>query len=676
MPSAQPVDAVWVGGATVLRIDPSRVISAIHPLAGRRNATASAEPSDDRRLEFEAARPGPVAALEFHKPRNDVSAEVHGQLVVGNTSPRLNCRTIWSIHHGRPLSLDIDLPRSWVADRLEIEGVDEAISWHPEELPGRGVRIHATLPSGDWANRSLVVNLSATSSVAGGRGALAAFRAIRPAVTRVADEVWVARVETGFTIRPSRARGLSWIDPAVLPATGPRPRIPTALGPPWHGAGRQRMPRPSSIASIRSLQHKGRLSRSRPSLRSGSLSTLASSSIRATSPCGRSVLRYTEPVADAEGWRFFEPTTGQELQKTPIRENDRASAGLLGRGPSWRVDLPHPQRGRVVLVARYDGRWEGHGLIPLIVLPTTLRARGTVLVMAGREVRTTARTEGARALDPDVTAELLAADGMTSGDPSSSSHRHAHAYAYDSANVKLELSALALGSSGPGGVIREAVLTTVLEPGGGPGRRRLALRVAPDHASSLEVTLPSGARLDRVRRDGQGVAPFLTGDALSIPLGPAPPSRPLVLIAVDYTMPTDRSSQSMTLEPERPTLSMPCLSLAWEVILPEHWDVSEWESSSHPPSSRPAALATAHFLDGSFATRLHALEKNLFAQAGQRENQEATTNEMRVELAGRLVASRHEETSLGEWLTRLDAGRWPIVIDRIAIVAAGQVRVR
>src|SRR6202020_422298 len=108
--------------------------------------------------------------------------------------PRLNCRMIWSILHGRPLNIDIDLPPSWVADRVEVEGVDDPVSWHPEELPGRGVRIHAVLPSGDWTDRSLAVNVSATSSVAGGRGALELPR-VRPAFARVSDEVWVARVE-------------------------------------------------------------------------------------------------------------------------------------------------------------------------------------------------------------------------------------------------------------------------------------------------------------------------------------------------------------------------------------------------------------------------------------------------------------------------------------------------
>ncbi len=667
VPSARPLDAIWVGGATSLRIDPSRVITSIRPLAGRRTATTSAEVSDDRRLEFEASRPGPVAQLEFHKPRIDVSAEVHGQLVVGNTSPRLSCRMIWSILHGRPINLDIDLPRSWIADRVEIEGVEDPVAWHSEELPGRGVRIHATLPSGDWADRSLVVNLSATSSIAGGRGALELPR-VRPAAARVSDEVWVARVESGFTLRPTRARGIAWLDPSV------------ALG---SSAATSDGARPALAWRWTAEDADARVDRERwESASQGAVELIATIAperlaldarvlIHSRDEAVRSItLALSEPVADPEAWRFFEAATGQELQRTPIGPIDRARTGLEGRGPSWRIDLPHPQRGRVSVAVRYEGRWEGHGLIPLLVLPSGQRARGTVLVAAGRDVRTSARAEGARALDADVTAELLAADGMITVDPAASTAlRHAHAYSYDSASARLELGAQALGSSGPGGIIREAVLTTVVEPDGAPGRRRLALRVAPDHASSVEITLPPGARLDRVRRDGQSVTPSLTGDALSIPLGTVAASRPLLVITVDYTIPADGSSRTMTLEPDRPKLSMPCLSLAWDVVLPEHWEVSDCAGSL--TAIEPTGSRRDDGLFDRLSFGLPVVGWNLFTRASQREVFEPTTNEMRVELAGRLIASRHEETSLGDWLTRLDAGRWPIVVDRIALAAAG-----
>ena len=157
------------GGTTSVRVAPSRVIESVRPLAGRRTASATGEPTDEHRLDFVADRPAPVAEVSFRRPRPDVSADVRGLLLVGNTSPRLSCRLTWSIHRGRPHELEIDLPRVWVPDRVAIEGVDEPVSWHTENLPDGGTRAHVTSPSGDWAERSLVLNLSATSTVAGGR---------------------------------------------------------------------------------------------------------------------------------------------------------------------------------------------------------------------------------------------------------------------------------------------------------------------------------------------------------------------------------------------------------------------------------------------------------------------------------------------------------------------------
>ncbi|MCA1686451.1 MAG: hypothetical protein LC745_10855, partial [Planctomycetia bacterium] len=96
VPAARPVGAVWTGGTTALRIDPSRVVEAVHPLAGRLSASTADEPSEDHRLDFTAERAGPVAELTFRKPRADVSAEVRGSLQVGSTSPRLTCRVTWT----------------------------------------------------------------------------------------------------------------------------------------------------------------------------------------------------------------------------------------------------------------------------------------------------------------------------------------------------------------------------------------------------------------------------------------------------------------------------------------------------------------------------------------------------------------------------------------------------
>ena len=258
-----PSSAVWTGGTTSVRVAPTRVIEAVRPLSGRRTASTPGEPTEDHRLDFAADRAAPVAELVFRKPRVDASAEVRGQLLVGATSPRLNGRMTWTFHHGRPLGLEIDLPRAWVADRVEVDGSDDPVSWHSEDFPDGGSRVHVVTPPGDWAGRSLVLNLGAISSVAGGRGPLALPR-LRPVGARVADEVWVARVDIGPDApADDRARGLAWIDPATPPPAPRRPRRAEAWprdrlavdGRRRRGAGRARAVRPDPARVGRPGRH-------------------------------------------------------------------------------------------------------------------------------------------------------------------------------------------------------------------------------------------------------------------------------------------------------------------------------------------------------------------------------------------------------------------------------------
>ncbi len=89
---------------------------------------------------------------------------------------------------GRPHSLEVDLPRAWVADRIEIEGNDEPVSWHSEDLPEGGSRVHVSPPWDALTERSLVLNVSVISTIAGGRGPLSLPR-VKPVGARVSDEV-------------------------------------------------------------------------------------------------------------------------------------------------------------------------------------------------------------------------------------------------------------------------------------------------------------------------------------------------------------------------------------------------------------------------------------------------------------------------------------------------------
>ncbi len=664
IPAARPVNALWAGGTTTARIAPTRVVDGLRTMAGQRIASPPGESSEDHRFDFAGERAAPVAELTFRKPRVDASAEVRGELVVGATSPRIKGRIAWSFHRGRPLGLEVDLPRAWIAERVEFEGADAAAVWHANDLPDGGSRVHVSTPPGDWAGRSLVVNLAATASVAGGRGPLALPR-LRPQNARLADEIWVARVDPGLTLRPTLARGLAWLDPAAVVPTGAATTTT----------------RPTLAWRWTADDAEARVDRERSdSTRIGTVGLVATVApdrlsldarvaiVSRGEPVRSITLGLTEPVANPDAWRFFEETTGLELPRTALPVRNAATVGDLGRGPSWRVDLPHPQRGRVALTAHYEGRWDDHGRIPLIALPPTLRARGTLLVLAARGVRTSVVAEGARALDPEITAESLGAEGGPFAEPlATPAYRRAHAFVYDAPAVRIELKAEALKPAGTGGVIREALLTTHLDPRCGTVRERLVLRVAADpSAQTLDVTLPDGATPERITRDGQTVTPTRSGRALSIPLSATSGARPLTAIVLDYQRERPAKSDPLTYRPARPKLSMPCLALDWEIVLPADWSVSDWGPAltpADPSAQRPDLLG---HLTG---VRVPGSWKILGSWQASRKGED-NAEEMLREFTTRLLAGPPEETSLGEWLTRVDAGSWPIIVDRIALASS------
>ncbi|HMB06303.1 MAG TPA: hypothetical protein VKP69_21540, partial [Isosphaeraceae bacterium] len=130
VPAVRPLDALWMGGTTTVRLDPGRVLEDCRERASRRASARPGGAFDARLLVFEATAPKSVAELIFRAPRADVSVEVRGQLMLGNAAPRLVCQVDWRAHRGRLLALDIDLPAAWVPDRIQVEGTDETIAWH------------------------------------------------------------------------------------------------------------------------------------------------------------------------------------------------------------------------------------------------------------------------------------------------------------------------------------------------------------------------------------------------------------------------------------------------------------------------------------------------------------------------------------------------------------------
>ena len=653
VPSVRPLDALWTGGTTTVRLDAGRVLKECRERAGRRVASRPGDVLDASLLVFEASAPSPVADLVFRAPWTDVSAEVRGQLLLGNAAPRLACQVIWTAHRGRLLALDVDLPAAWVPDRIQVEGTDETISWHAETRPDGGARVHVIPPSVDFSRRSAVLSIAATATVAGGRGPIALPR-VRPVGARLSDELWVASTEPSLSLQPTLGRGLAWIDPRLV--VGPAFAVKTpaglreALAWRWtadEAEGRVDRDRieapPSGAINLTATVDRARLRIE------GTVEVQDSGEPRAFLPLGSS-----EP----DEWRAIDEATGLDLPRRPMGPRLRRESGFGASGAAWEVVMPHPARGPARVRVRMERPWNGEGPIPVLALPEPFTARGTLLVAVDRSVRSTAEPLGLLVLDPAIAAQTIGGEGTG---PVSGTSRLAHAFGYHGPGGRLRLRTENLAPEPHGGVIREAVMTTFASVEG-TCRHHLVLRVASDRAPSLELTLPPEARLGPVRRDGQLVTPTRSGAALSIALPGSRPARSPCTISLDFAIARGTMSGEATLRPESIPMSLPCLSFCWQVVTKAPWTVAGHGPGLVAADPEPKRSWPRAFLDTWRTTW------NPFADPGRATKAEAA---MLRALEERVVATRPEEVALGEWFTRWDSGDAPLVMDRMALAYAG-----
>ncbi len=513
-------------------------------------------------------------------PSAEVSTEVRGRLLVGTSAPRLESQITWRVHRGRLLGLAVDLPPAWLPDRVRIAGVDEPLDWHPEVQAAGGVRVYVVPPAGAQEHGPLILTVDATATISGGRGPLDLPR-VRPVGVRVADELWVAWTAANLSLRPTSARGLAWIDPRIATgATG----TSTDSGPDemrgtlaWRwialqaeaSVDRERVEtEPAGTVDLRAIVDRARIRYDAEIVIQAGEDAFASIALGTNAP-------WTDPAE----WHFDDEATGLEVRQQPIDAPRRAALGLPSAGRAWELHLHHPRRGRVAFRARLEQPWTGRGALPLFVLPDRFHTRGTVVIEVERSVRSTVESTGLRALDPSVAAAAPAADGDALFAPRAP--RRAHAFGYTSAGGLLELRTENLEPTRTAAVIREAVLTTTVNPQG-PNRQHLILRIAADRTQRLELTLPEGAKLTGVERDGLAVVPTRESKGLSLPLVTQRASRWLTTITLDYLTPRGAGAPAAVLHPQVPATSIACLAFCWEIVVPEPWAVAD----SSPESAR------------------------------------------------------------------------------------------
>ena len=670
IPTARPVGALgWLGGRTEVRLDPAREVIAAVERAGRRVAARPDEPGPPAPWVFAATgRPGPLADLTLAPPRPDASVAIDGTLRLGAFAPRLEVLATWTVGRGGFLAPALDFPASWVVDQVVGGDGRSTIPWHVEPIASGGSRVH--LDGSAWPTelpgRSIHVRLAATRidpATANDANSLGLPR-VRPAsdLVRVAVERWVALVDPGWEAEPTSGQGLTWDDPA--PRSGGEAELTPAsaeqrLAWRWSGVEGAAGARLIWRRSPRRLRVDERLE---VVISGGRLRLVWHWTLDGGSGDRPASLPFhldldLDPLA-APRWRLLVRSGGPVVEPRPLAAERRASLGLGPGGLAAEIATRSLPDGPVSLRGETEVAWAGSGSIPLAEFPATVQVRRSVVVRVADAARLrVGRVEG---LSPVARGEV----GDSSVTPGSESSpyrtisgdgepglRVAGAWLGGATRCALNLTT----EGGPdrleaAGVITEAALTSRLAPGSAT-RHRLVLRVAPGSTRTLNLKLPAGATLDRVRRDGQPAVVTSDSAGLHIVLTEPDPQRLTSTTTLDYrTVALPVTTRQVHPAVLVPTTSLACLSFTWQVNVPDRLGVR---------SEAPDLVATD----------LADLVPPRDGEPSETESTVAAT--MLADLDQALRIAPPTETSLGEWLTKLDAGRWPILVDRLTLLSVG-----
>ncbi len=664
IPGLRPLDATWTGGTTTVLLDRFHVMKESREKAGRLVFPSSPDSGPVDRLEFESGSPRSVAELVFGRPRADTSCSVRGRLFVAGSPARLECELSWAVHDGSMPELAIDLSPTWLPERVVIRGMDDPVAWHPSVLPSGSTRVHVALPVTTITAKELVVVVEASSSASGGRGPLQLPR-VRPVGARMSDEAWVARVDQGTMIQPTLARGLAWIDPNEVPGLlAPRPGgsdLREALAWRWIAedadarVDRDRIEQAPG-ASIR-LHARIDLTGRRLVLDGRILVDAGAGPLDAVP------LWNSQSDGLIEPWHYSDEA-GDPVATTPIDEPDRSRLGFPKEGSARRLVVKIPDQTKKTFHFHAEYSWNKHGVIPLVLLPREYQPRGIVVVEAPGMLQTRLKNVGLRrlatsALEPAGPQPVEGIAARERDEKAPGKNAPVDAFAYTEPGGRLELFTEPLMVSEPQGVVREALLTTSIDSKG-TYLNRLRMLVNHGEARSLDLVMPRGLTLVRVRRDGADVTPIQSPAGLSIPLAESGAGSRSSVIVVDYLAARGVVGDGDRLWPELPRVALPCLSFVWEVVTSSAWRAAD---------CGPGLIATdrEELVDWPYAALgLPTPSWDSRGIAGRRPGAAA----LRV-VDDRLADSVSAEVTFAEWFSRWDAGPWPVVVDRVSLSSAG-----
>ena len=665
IPTIRPLHAVWTGGTTTVLVDESSRSVSCRLTSGRRIHPSVNDSGRGDRLAFETDSPESAAELSLAAPRAESACLVHGQARLEDAPGRMECRLDYAIHRGLPTDLEIELGPGWTPLEASVLGLDEPVSWHSRPGPLGSTLVRVLAPPGLLARKEFSLVLQARSTEARRLGALDLPRA-RPLGSRIVDESWSAWTAPDVVIEPIRARGVAWLDSektqtrpeGALPARAPRESLA------WRytaGEGSVRVERRRvERAPWATIMTFARIDPgARRMVLEGRIRVVAGSAMIRQIP-----LWINQPAARLETWRFEDADDPGPLAVQPLAAERALELGFPQGGSALLLTLAIPPRAQKSLAFRADQPWDSVGSIPLLSPAKAFMTQAIVQIETPLGTRTRVESNGLERLDPSALAAkspaAAPADEQTELElePSPGAARViAQALAYHEPGGRLEVATERLTPFEGTGVVRQALLSTSVDDQG-RSVNRLRLVANLHDGSTLELKPPADVTIVRVRRDGVPLAMNRAQVGYSLPIGSGGGGRSTVIV-IDYEVAASTRLGRAPLAPRLPGLELPCSAFVWEVATPPSFRVVE--SGPGLPDADLRGRAPLAF--GSPGGGLDWGALGGYLGLGTRERQSLAPDLLKgLDLI---------EPTVADWLTRLDAGPIPVVVDRLALESAG-----
>ncbi|MDG3005745.1 hypothetical protein [Paludisphaera mucosa] len=669
VPAIRPTSPLtWTGGTTTIVLDDRHVVRDCRERDGRRVPPPQGDPAGSAPiLVFEAAAPGSAAQLTFRPVGVEPISTVRGRLILRESSARMECEVAGLGVVGSVAEYELELPRGWSVDRVQIAGAaDGATPWNQSTRGDGASALQVLVPPSDAApeGRTLLVGAAATGPSDFPRRL--ALPRLRPTRGRVADEAWVATAVGRIQLAPAATRGLAWIDPAqapgLLPAGAPATDLRPILAWRWTAADaeapvdlRLAEPSPGGWVHVKArLEDRGRRL------------AVAGWATVAAPEGGASAARVWLDVkaGDLAAWSFTDAATGKKVAPTILAEPERRRLGFPDAGVALELAAEPTAAGRATVDFRASFPWEGRGRVPLPGLPASHAPRGVVVLETPEAVRSRIEGEGLSRIEASMADRLApGAESSTTraaapSAPSPGPGWTSQALTYSAAGARLELTTEGLDPATLPGLIRDARLTTQAFADG-RSLNRLRLLVAADQTEALTFRQPAGCLLAAARVDGRAATPTLGAGVTSIPL-PRGLGERTTAVELDYRVEPSGPVDSRRIRPALPDFGLPCLSFGWELALPSGVVIDDAGPGFVVDSAEPRPTWP-----------FGALGVARWRWPGERSAVRTPREDALRRLDDLLGDAPGDDLTLAEVFTRWDSGAAPVVIDRSALAAEG-----